>query len=105
MDLSKAYDCANHELIIAKLAAYRLSKASLRVAEIASSEKFLSSFNLNEEHVKLDNFRLWTFLWTPNAYRVVTQKIFLSQMLEDTSIFTCQAKCYFDKNVKRCFVW
>ena len=29
MDLSEAYDCVNHELIIAKLAAYRLNEGSL----------------------------------------------------------------------------
>ena len=29
MDLSKAYDCINHELIIDKLAAYGLNEASL----------------------------------------------------------------------------
>ena len=28
MDLSKAYDCVNHELIIAKLAAYKLNEYS-----------------------------------------------------------------------------
>ena len=29
MDVSKAYDCANHELIIDKLAAYGLNEGSL----------------------------------------------------------------------------
>ena len=33
IDLSKAYDCANHELIIAKLAAYGLDKSSLRLIQ------------------------------------------------------------------------
>ena len=31
MDLYKAYDCVNHELIIAKLAAYELNEGSLRL--------------------------------------------------------------------------
>ena len=31
MDLSKIYDCVNHELIIAKLAAYRVNEVSLRM--------------------------------------------------------------------------
>ena len=31
MDLSKTYDCVNHELIIAKLAAYRVNEVSLRM--------------------------------------------------------------------------
>ena len=33
IDLSKAYDCANRELIIAKLAAYGLNKSSLRLIQ------------------------------------------------------------------------
>ena len=31
MDLSKAYDCVNNELIIAKLTAYGLNEGSLRI--------------------------------------------------------------------------
>ena len=31
MDLSKAYDCLPHDLLIAKLAAYGMSKESLRL--------------------------------------------------------------------------
>ena len=30
---SKAYECVNHELIIAKLASYRLNKGSLRLIQ------------------------------------------------------------------------
>ena len=33
MDLSKPYDCVNHELIIAKLAAYGLNEGSLRLIQ------------------------------------------------------------------------
>ena len=33
MGLSKAYDCVNHELIIAKLVAYGLNKGSLRLIQ------------------------------------------------------------------------
>ena len=33
MDLSKAYDCVNHELIITKLAAYGLNKGILRLIQ------------------------------------------------------------------------
>ena len=33
MDLSKRYDCVNHELIIAKLAAYGLNEGSLRLIQ------------------------------------------------------------------------
>ena len=41
MDLSKAYDCVNHELIIAKLAAYRLNEGSLRLIQNDKSKRFL----------------------------------------------------------------
>ena len=34
MDLSKAYDCLNHEEIIAKLAAYGPNKSCLRLIQI-----------------------------------------------------------------------
>ena len=33
MNLSKAYDCVNHELIIAELAAYGLNEGSLRLIQ------------------------------------------------------------------------
>ena len=33
MDLSKAYDCINHELIITKLATYGLNEDSLRLIQ------------------------------------------------------------------------
>ena len=33
MDLFKAYDCVNHELIIPKLAPYRLNGGSLRLIQ------------------------------------------------------------------------
>ena len=33
LDLSRINDCVNHELIIAKLAAYRLNDGSLRFVE------------------------------------------------------------------------
>ena len=39
MDLSKAYDCVNHEIIIAKLAAYGLNKTSLRLIQNYSSKR------------------------------------------------------------------
>ena len=39
MDLSKLYDCVNHELIIAKLTAYRLNKGSLRLIQNYLSKK------------------------------------------------------------------
>ena len=39
MDLSKAYDCVNHELNIAKLAAYGLNEGSLRLIRIYLSKR------------------------------------------------------------------
>ena len=59
------------------------------------------SFNLTLEHIKLQNFCLWNCLWTANAYRLIVQKVFLFQMLGETSIFTLP--CHFDKNFKTMF--
>ena len=39
MDLSKAYDCLNYELIIAKLAAYGLNEGSLRLIKNYQSKR------------------------------------------------------------------
>ena len=39
MDLYKAYDCVNHELIIAKLAAYGLNESSLRLTKLSIKKK------------------------------------------------------------------
>ena len=39
MDLSKACDCVNHELIIAKLAAYGLNEDSLRLIQSYLSKR------------------------------------------------------------------
>ena len=39
MDLSKAYDCGNHDLIIAKLEAYGVGKNSLRLIQYYLSQR------------------------------------------------------------------
>ena len=39
MDLSKAYDCVNHDLIIAKLEAYGAGKNSLRLRQNYLSQR------------------------------------------------------------------
>ena len=39
LDLSKAYDCVNHKLIIAKLAAYELNEGSLSLIQNYSSKR------------------------------------------------------------------
>ena len=39
MDLSKAYDCVNHDLIIAKLEAYRVGENSLRLIQNYLSQR------------------------------------------------------------------
>ena len=49
-------------------------------------------FQFNHETYPTRNFRLSNWLWTPNAYRIVVQKIFLLQMLRETSIFTLPGK-------------
>ena len=63
----------------------------------------LFSFNLTVGHIQLDKFCLWNFLWTSNTYRLLAQKVFLFQMLRQTSLFTLQAKWHFDKNVNIMF--
>ena len=49
-------------------------------------------FNSILGHIPLENFCLWNCLWTPNAYRLVAQKVFLFQILGETSIFTLPGK-------------
>jgi len=39
MDLSKAFDCSEHDLLIAKLAAYGLIWSSLKLVKSLSEEK------------------------------------------------------------------
>ena len=39
MDLSKAYDCVNHDLIIAKLDAYGVGENSLRLIQNYLSQR------------------------------------------------------------------
>ena len=39
MDLSEAYDCVNHELMMAKLAAYGLTEGSLRLIQNCLSKR------------------------------------------------------------------
>ena len=39
MDVSKAYGCANHDLIIARLVGYRIGKNSLRLTQNYLSER------------------------------------------------------------------
>ena len=65
-----------------------------------------SVFNLNLEHIQLDNFCLWNCLWAPNTYRLVAQKVLLFQMLGETSICTLPGKVtLWQKIPKWCFVW
>ena len=52
----------------------------------------LFSFNLNVEYIQLYNFRLWNCLWTRNPCRLVFPKVFLFQMLGETSTFTLPGK-------------
>ena len=52
MDLSKAYDCVNHDLIIAKLEAYGVGENSLRLIQNYLSQR--------QQRVKVDSsFSEW----------------------------------------------
>ena len=56
-------------------------------------------------HIRLDSFHLGNCVWTPNAYRLVAQKVLLFQMLEQTSISTLPEQSpSLPKMSKRCFV-
>ena len=64
----------------------------------------LLSFNLTVKYIRLYNFRLWRILWTRNAYRLIVWKVFLFQILGETSIFTLPGKVpLWQKNVKMMF--
>ena len=52
----------------------------------------LFSFSLTAEHIQLHNLRLSNCLWNHNACRLLIWKIFLFQMLGETSIFTLSGK-------------
>ena len=49
-------------------------------------------FQFNCGTCPMDNCSLWNCLWAPNAYKQVAKKVFLCQMLEETSIFTLPGK-------------
>ena len=59
--------------------------------------------NLTVEHIQLYNFCLSNCLWTPNAYRLIVRKVFLFQMLGETSIFTWPSKVPLWQKVKMVF--
>ena len=52
----------------------------------------LFSFNLTVKYIQLYNFCLWNCVWTGNTYRLIVLKVFLLQMLGETSIFTLSGK-------------
>ena len=52
----------------------------------------LFRFNLTVEYILLYNFRLWNCLWTRKVYRLVVWKVFLFQILGETSTFTLPGK-------------
>ena len=82
---------------------FQLNCGTLENVQIPSSRPYINScaslnktsssvFNLTLEHIQLDNFCLWNCLRTPNAYRIVAQKVFLFQMLGETTTFTLPGK-------------
>ena len=65
--------------------------------------QFQFNSNLTVEHILLYNYWLSNCLWTPNAYRLVVRKVFLFQMLGETSIFTLPSKVPLWEKVKMVF--
>ena len=71
-----------------------------------SSIKGSSVLNLTLENNQLNNSCLWNCLWTTNTYQLIAQKVFLFQMLRETSIFTLSEKVSLWKKMSKwCFVW
>ena len=63
----------------------------------------LLSFNLTVKYIQLHNFRLWNYLWTSSAYRLVVWKVYLFQMSGKASILTLPGKVPLWQNIKMMF--
>ena len=57
IDLSKAYDCVNHELIIAKLVAYGLNEGSLRLIQNYLLKKIARKNRFSPERMVRNYYR------------------------------------------------
>ena len=78
MNLSKAYDCANHDLIIAKLETYGVGENSLRVIQ--------DYFSQRQQRVKFGSFfseRLEIILGIPQEFILapVLFNVFINDLL------------------------
>ena len=84
MDLSKAYDCLPHDLLLAKLQAYGFSKGSIRL--------FLSYLTNHTQRIKIGS----TFSHCTNILKGIPQGPILGLLLFNifmNDLFFFSAKC------------
>ena len=100
MDLSKAFDTINNDLLIAKLHVYRFSEESLKLIKSDLTERWQTA-KLNTGFSKWTEILLWVpqgFILGPFLFNIYINDSFFSIentnvciYLEDTTFYTCDS--------------
>ena len=100
MDLSKAFDTINHDLLIAKLHVYRLSEESLKLVKSYLTGRWQTA-KLNTAFSKWTEILLWVpqgFILGPFLFNIYINDSFFSTentnvciYIEDTTFDTCDS--------------
>ena len=100
MDLSKAFDTINHDLLIAKLHVYRFSEESLKLIKSYLTGRWQTA-KLNTGFSKWTEILLWVpqgFILGPLLFNIYINDSFFSTentniciYVEDTTFYTCDS--------------
>ena len=100
MDLSKAFDTINHDLLIAKLHVYRFSEESLKLIKSYLTGRWQTA-KLNTGFSKWTEILLWVpqgFILGPLLFNIYINDSFFSTentnvciYIEDTTFYTCDS--------------